>query len=611
MEVFLEHNPIDQQNDYIYLLPSAGSTAVIYKTSKLKHRDGFKIKICKEDTISRIKQGKEEKDDCLEDVYNTEISGDFKTSIPLTKNRIYNLYQSCVFGLSLSEGEKSLLYLSAQHIKEKKNLENANLFYRNPEEILELYENPVRKEYRNDFRTNQDTRCNLKFNTELEFEEDLFLDNVMLIENKGDSSVFIIEYNFPTDHEEGTEFFKEEAPLIGERLSADQLIKKKSDIIDKVGNIITFEKKQVKKEVLKIAIASTDGTIVIKNQKNGEEGEEHTIDTQLKENEFYRFYPMFCYEHISSAETKDLSTLVQHECAEMSEKKILLANKDKQILFINEEGYSSSLEFGITTLDFVYWHKETPSEKVIIDGIEDNCDVIIDGKYSILFYLCYQKSRIMKDQKLLKELTKDLKFHTYSLERNSNGKKVDKRILGNMPLIWQLLRLGISIGCLVGMIIVFSVGASWIAGLVLGICFLVFFIWFLSVKLCRDRGRILAEFKIEKYLDEKNLEEVKRNIRNASMGSYSALKGKNKAVVDMKDLNNKVWTESVNEDFVNEKNSGKNVQIHLGNHSIINADFLSQQIEGNKTILVEGKNGIDINFEGVKKINKSSIKVLV
>lgn len=605
LDFFLEHNPLDPKNDYLYLFPKTSHTSIIYKIPKLQHRETFTLKICKKDTIEKNSISSK---NCLSEIYGTQISLDYKTAIPLTKKSVYNLYQICAFGVALSEGEKSLLFLNSEKIRRRERLENSGLFFREPEEILELYENPVRKRYRSDFRENSESRCSLGFGRKEFFEESRFLEGVKMFGESGELKELVLEYDFESEDMGAEEFYNQSAPMNGEKLTTEELIKKRTDILDKMGKILIFEKKQVKKENFSITLKNSENKIILQNMRNETLDEPHKTDITLPKNTFYRFYPMFCYDHISPVETKDPNTLIQHNCSQLSENKLLLAHTKTGIFFVTKENAKKKIDFQINVLDFTYYHKETPNEKVIIDGIEENCDLIIDTKFSLIFYLCYQKSRIMKDQKMLKEFLPDLKFHIYEFERNSDSEKIDKRVLGNLPLIFQLLRLGISIGCLVGMIVVFSVGASWVAGLVLGICFLVFFVWFLSAKFCRDRGRVLAGFDLEKYLDEGHLEEVKQRIREASFGSFRALKGKNRVVLEMNYFE-QVWTDFGSEDFFEEGLHG-DVHVHLGNVSIIDAEVVKGKMVKGNSHLIEDRNGIDFNFEGVKGFSKS-VNILV
>ncbi len=198
IDFFFEHNPLDGQNDFLYLFNDINAQSVsIFKLDfKLAHREAFNIQICKIGTIAKLQKNPELDltQECLLNEFNTIVMTDYSSKIFQFNLPFYNIYEICTFGMAIQEGEHSFMTLNHEKVQAKENIEGK--YYSEMESILQLYEDPNQSKYREDYFKKSEYRCHTSYGMNKPFEYTKFQSAVEFQSNKGKNSNLILEYDF-------------------------------------------------------------------------------------------------------------------------------------------------------------------------------------------------------------------------------------------------------------------------------------------------------------------------------------------------------------------------------------------------------------------------------
>ena len=408
----------------------------------LKNKEVFKIKICKKGTVSKLKLKNEDEEvidlnfeideildeNCLFDEFNTLSIIDYKKKLFLEQNPIFNLYKICDFGFSFQEAEKSFILAKGNEIKNSLEMKNhEDLYYTNLDKIIELVKEAEKEDFRKLADSEKKSRCNIEFKQEnlKNFESSNFLQETYFHIGDNSKSDFIIEYNFEDD------FVIEKIELEDfktEDMDSEKLIKTRNSIIKKMEQDYVIQKKNFPRAKinLKILNSEIEGNEKIekfeikihKKEKDLSDEEDEIIDEEnsikinieINENlkietlfnikfpinSYIRFFPMICLNNLDKNSEYSYEFISDKHCAPISKTKILLVkNENKKIHFYHKNNQqifkSNKIEGDYDEFDLEFYPKDSPMDKIHINGFQDKCDGIYDKKLSLFYLICYQK----------------------------------------------------------------------------------------------------------------------------------------------------------------------------------------------------------------------------
>ena len=421
LHLFLHENPNHKGQKLVYEIPH-----------RFRNKEVFKLKICNKGTKKKLRDIEDTSNlkvtndilekNCLHDTFNTRSMIDYEQRILLEQIPVYNLYKLCNFGFAYFEAEKSFLFTSRYTLITKKLISHneEKLYYVDTTAVGKIFNEGYKKNFREKgYNTNVNNRCINEFKQKngdfTEFEISKFIQKIMFFDDDENKSTLIIEYDFGID-------FLGEKPVIRDFHDTEVVDNKtktqyRDDIINDMKKDFVFKKIEFKQSNLKMSISETSMDLeAIKNKSltvkdslksdkknllinvdiNGTTLLQSKFNIGLAKNTFIRFFPMLCYNQINKKAKVSYDFFGNYSCMPLSRNKILLSrNQKNQLYFLQEENnmiYSyRKIELGATEMNLDFYSKEDSSKHYSIEGFEEKCDGIYDGKLSLFYFICYQK----------------------------------------------------------------------------------------------------------------------------------------------------------------------------------------------------------------------------
>ena len=527
---------------------------------------------------------------CSYDSYNTYFISDYENKI-FHDTPVYNIYKICNIPLAYPEAERSLLKSDINFFKEKKEHQDKGLFYTNSDFVYMLYEESIKFDYRKKGREESDFRCKVDFkvkNKLIDYKK--FLDKIHFERIQHDSSYLLVEYDF------GSEDFLDKNKtnlqnLEPEIKDKESFIKTREKLLDKLGSNMIFEKKDFLKKKFGIILSEENDEINLQSLYNNDEGKTNSFNLEIEKEKFYRFVPMVCMRIPDLDASSDFAFFAFGQCKEITAKKnLLIRDKNSELFFVSKDYKKKVLDFEIDIFELEFYEKNSPNDVFNISDMETFCDVMIDKKNSVIFYLCYQKMRRIINQRVEKFFERKEKPLIFELDLN---KKFDRKLAKQKFKIFLFIFSAAAMVCsfFLFFTLIISTGSAGliIMGIVI-IVFLVIIFFYLCFDLCglMKNRRILNNGKIDLTDKKKLMENIQRiqilsnQTKNVFDKAEKEKKGKIvKVIIDLDSFKDNGFQKYSSGDIVKEiELDHKNViDIHLSENSFLDPKKIMQLAE--------------------------------
>ena len=488
VSVYIERPPKSDSSDFLHFYVNNGDDKPIYEIiynieTVFNTGEIYDLKICEDKYLDdfikinnylnskknlqteydkneykKIKSKLEE--NCVKDTYNSYISVDETSRNLLFEQNISENYKLCVFGIMYYEVEKSYYYAAKNSLLTQKGKIDQNFVFKDIKQVIGFFNESKDSKFRDSYKNDTTKRCTLQYQTsEVNLNELRFTSSYYINHVKNDISSIYIGYNFPNLINDPDI----EVPILKKsKINVAKISENKSKLLktqisshtlswqDRNTGIqkIQFSLVQIEKDKKK-ELKDEEEILIRVSKKINCDKEEEDITTNLSfkipYEDFYKynFIPVFCNEMFNKNNNQNYNFIQENDCQILNENKIYIKKLGNNFIFdryteSNLHSNTFSLEFDVFVLNWKFKMKNS-FESIEFCGLEENCDTILDKKLKIIFVVCFQKERIIGENKENQKEIQENFTGSYNFILTQNEKANEDNSHGYMKSRTQLL----------------------------------------------------------------------------------------------------------------------------------------------------------------------------